>query len=214
MRILSFVLALLLCLTAPLAMAAPACVIPFGVIVDSPDMCRTWEAFLVQLPEAEGRVQFRRWLMDEPFTPFNITTGLTFFLIIKEHPSVFTVGLNDNAAGVFKPADGGWIFDSIEYAADQEFTGKLPVLRHEIGHWRELVEERKQGKTALTSHGWWHIGHGDKLDPFVMASNAVENWFQQGLPWNHPYRVPDSGLPVQPGTPGALSFCATALIEP
>lgn len=94
--------------------------------------------------------------------------------------------------------------DQIEYSKKHALLYPYLVMRHELGHMRELQEEIKWTSIeAFTTFGWWHFGHGDFLDPLVQTINFVTRWFYRGLPENHSYWPNLIGHPPPKGSPGA-----------
>lgn len=189
-----------------LSLQSQQCEIPRWIYIqDAQDPCWTIERLRSQYSEAEGNVFFYRWLMDKPFsrTDFLEEESFSLRLIVIEHPDVFMVG-DSQAIGVFRAGAFSSI-DTIEYSLKHEKEGPIQVLRHELGHLRELKEEIKlDALNAFTKFGWWHFGHGDFLDPLVQATNWVKNWFYRGLPERHSYYPGQVGREPQKGTPGSL----------
>lgn len=185
----------------------PNCEIPSWIFIRNAKYpCWTLERVKTQYLEAEANVEFYRWLQDLPFSKLVLENDLAIFpqLAVIEHPDVFTVN-GGSAIGVYKVKDAhvfGW--DQIEYSLKHESTILPMVLMHELGHKRELEEEKKWNINALLTFGWWHFGHGDFLDPLVKTSNHLINWFNRRLPQTHSYYPGQVGHEPIVGSPGSF----------
>lgn len=179
------------------------CEIPLLIWIEgAQDPCWTLERLRSQYMEAEVDVEFSRWLSDRPFSKENFDD---VFLRVVEHPDIFEIN-GVKALGVFMVGGLHVIGpDTIEYSLKHEHDGPIQILRHELGHRRELKEESKWTPNAIfNTYGWWHFGHGDFLDSLVQTTQWVLNWFFRGLPENHSYWPGKVGHLPAKGTPGAL----------
>lgn len=185
-----------------------SCQIPNWISIrDALYPCWTLERVKKQYIEAEANVWFARWLMDLPFSisALEDNSALSPKITVIEHPDIFTTN-GRQAVGVFNVGRYG-IFgpDQVEYSIKHEATILPIVLMHELGHKRELDEERKRNTNAVNTFGWWHFGHGDFLDPLVKATNFLKDWFFRGLPQTHSYYPGQIGKEPVAGSPGAFS---------
>src|SRR3989344_4072170 len=185
-----------------------SCSIPPWIIIQGAKYpCWTLERVKSEYREAEANVEFSRWLVNAPFSRSELEDYSAIFpkLTIIEHPDAF-MSNGSPAAGVYKAVGlhaVGW--DHIEYSLKHETTVLPMVLMHELGHKRELDEERKRNPlNAFLTFGWWHFGHGDFLDPQVKSTNHVKDWFYRRVPKYLSYYPGQIGHEPVKGTPGSL----------
>ena len=181
--------------------SAPSCQIPAGILIQAENPCWTWQWLKEEYPAAEADVGFSRWLTDRPFSPQSLDD---ISLRILEHPDIFYIS-GGPAMGALKVGGLHVIGpNQIEYSKKHALLYRNLIMRHELGHLRELEEELKLTPFSIfLSFGWWHFGHGDTLDPLVKTVNFVTRWFYRGLPENSSYWPGLIGHPPDKGTPGS-----------
>lgn len=175
-----------------------ACDIPPGLLMDNvTDPCWTAARIQEEYVEAEARVALARYVQGRPYTPLPFNR---IVLIVSEHPDGFDDGYGHPVMGLFR----SWPVDQIEYSLKHEKAGPFKVIRHELGHFRELKEQQKHlyyDANEMYSTGWWSFGHGTYLDPMVIASNLMIWWFNLGSETHSYYPAPGKPLMFAVGRP-------------